>query len=313
MSKFTLAVYDDSPVYVNRFLAFIKSTLNLPFQVIGFTSPYTLESFLSGNVVNILLLSVKDATESDNAGVYQDYYANSSIKRIVMLGEQQELENQTDYIFKYQSMRSICEKLLLIYRSTPGTAQAAQAGVNILGVYTLQAPEKRIRFALSLSKSASLLPPVLFIEPDRFSGLAELLGEASGKTLSDAIFTYITAPAELSRTLQGAVISDGGVDILSGLAGLDDMAEIDSFKWSDFINALADAGGYSSIVLDIPDSLPDLEACFNLCGKIYLCGGADGDPLSECRRREFSRYFESRGRGDVLKKLRVADAKKAEE
>ena len=320
MSAFTLAICDDSPDYVSRFLTYVKSTRLLPFKVIGFTNPKPLEDYLSGGVVNILLLSGTFSTP--DSFIHPEPFQGNNAKNInliVRLGEQQNFENSTDCIYKYQSMRAICEKLLVIYRDLAGENEAFKtSGPEVYGVFSHFSSAERILLALSLSK-ARPDERTLFLDADPFAGFSALGASDEAGGFSDLIFSYRSDPSGLKNTLLNASFCAHETDIVFGLSDPADCREISSDEWPLFLKALSKEGGYSSIILGLSQVMFPPEDFMDLCSNVYVCS-REGDlslydgngilnSINNAVGAEMLRYFEKISRPDLQGRLIKTDMK----
>jgi len=120
MSGYVLAVFDDSPDYINRFLMYFNNKKDLPFEIMGFTNSAALDEYLSGGTVDILLLSrdcydryqmeiIKESEEDTRAGLMK---GPDSVKEIVILGEQQDMNAEPKVLDRFRSMRLLEKDLM---------------------------------------------------------------------------------------------------------------------------------------------------------------------------------------------------------
>ena len=317
MSRFVLAVYDSSPDYINHFLTALKGTGNLPFEITGFTSPSALGKFVSGAVVNILLLSLsgEEAEETE----INKILCHENIKKAVYLGEQPEKKNDTGYICKYQSIHGIAADLLRIWNACGCETSGQSIQAEIYGVYSLENPDDRICLSLDLARSLSRTGRVLYIETERFSGLKDQEGNEASGNLSDIIYLYKTNPAKLGQTLPGIITHLYGVDIITGSNAPEDFDETEPTTWPDIFQTLASEGGYETLVVGISDSFRNIELIFSLCCSVYLLvppecenrGNTFSGSLSSQRMKEFNLFFEGNERSDILKKIIPIDMNQA--
>lgn len=317
MDHFVLAVYDSSPDYINLFLAALRSTKDLPFEVTGFTSPSALGKYVSGAVVNILLLSLSgDETEETEIN---KILCHENIKKTVYLGEQPGGYADTDHIYKYQSIRSVISELLRIWNECGYNTAVQNIRTDIYGVYSLENTSGRICLALDLARSLNCTGHALYIETERFSGLKEQADNDAPGNLSDIIYLYKTDPARLPQMLPNTVSHIYGTDVITGSAAPEDLDEAGPDTWADIFQALASTGGYDTFVMGISDSFRNIEAVFSLCRSIYLLvpaavegsGGSRSSSLALRRMKEFDLFFAKNERGDILEKIITIDTARA--
>lgn len=306
MSRFILAVCDDSPGYVNRFLASLKNTGSLPFEAIGFTSPSALGEYVSGAVVNILLLSRSFGNRTEETELTR-IIRHENIKKVVYLGEQQESSDNGDCIYRYQPLHCIVSDICEIWQQYAGTAAAADTHTEIYGVYSLGSVNERIGLVLDTARALSREGNILCMETERFSGLTLREEDMPAGNLSDILYLYKTNPSRMRAAIPGAVRQIAGADVIAGTNAAEDLDELDPSAREDFLGLLACEGGYDALVIGISDSLHCLEHILELCKTIYFPQPAEPDRLTSMRLKEFDLYFARKGRDDILEKLVPAD------
>ena len=204
MARKTVAVYDSSEGYINRFLEYLSGKTNLWFEAAGFHDIAALENYLTENKVDVLLFSMEELVEEteDKEEQYEKLIAHENVKEVVYFGERRNSKSRFRHIGKYQSMESILSELKEIVFS--GEEQRKlQAGerrtqsAELVGIYTPAIDRTTAAAVLKLAEALSAKRQVLLIDLERFSLIPYMTGMGEGHSLSDLIYFYKTSPVRL--------------------------------------------------------------------------------------------------------------------
>ena len=306
MSGPVLAVFDDSPDYVNRFLEYAGERRDLPFEVHGFTQMDALEKYVASHGSCILLISAEEAFERDEEQTLEERVEKLVLKmgeRCIYLGERRNSSSTVKHICKYQSANKILDELTAFCREKAFCTEDADpaAEADVTGIYLPVYSEAYLEKILLAANNAAEGKRTLFISLRRFSGLERRLGGCIGAGLSDVIYYYKVNKGMMKEAIEREKFRMNAVDVLTCSSNLEDLDEIED--WPAFLKALAVAGGYQKIILDMGEAMRNLEEAFDMCSGIYIPHlGSEED---EKWMSELKMFFLERGREDLLEKVNV--------
>lgn len=313
MSRYICAVLADSPDYVNRFLMYFKLNRNPSFEVIGFTSQKALGDYLSDSMVDILLLSRDFEYKNNKLTKREEEPATgltlhlANVKRIVFLGEQQDLSSIPGQINCFRSMKEISQDIAeIVSELKSGEDRLSEKPPDIYSLYSMTRSQDPAEFAERLAGAFPEDSHVLYMDLDTFSGLAIRLGAPVISAMSDCVFSYLSDRDLFRDTLTSSIRSRGRISILCAPVCLKDLDEISSLGWSDFLNQTAWIGGFDKIIINISDSCRDMPGIFGISREIYIFDNGQSNEYTQSRAAAFHRYFESRGRTDITERFRKA-------
>lgn len=301
MFRTQIAVYDENQSYVDRFISYSKKRLGMRREIAGFTDVDALINYLKENKIKVLLLSEEGINKEQEAEkINEKIIETKNVEKLVYLGQSKNIHGKFLHINKYQSMNKILTEVeeLLGEKEIENDEESV---AEIYGIYSPCMSAQIKKFAFGICENLAQNKKVLYINLERFSGIVTKLGISKDSSISNLIYFYKTNPRKLRESLDETKIRQGGFDILTAPLDMADIDEIELEEWKKFINALAIAGDYKAVVIDMYEAFNNLEPIFAMCKKIYipLFGGAD----EKEKVYEFKEYFEIRNRQDLLKKI----------
>ncbi len=290
MTGFTLAVFDNDPEYIKRFLSFAESN-DSGFDVIGFTDLYALGEYLSNNEIAVLLFSAENLNERDISE--KCLLDHKNIRRVINFAGMQDPAVSEYFICKYQSMPKILAEVTNICDDLC-TAPAASPGNDCIvhGVYCSSSLSLKNRFVFSFADRMSA-GRCLYIESENFSGLRGFLNIPDNKGLSEVIYCLKTTPARISDVLEMSVFRFKNIDILASPVFPDDLKVPEPSEWQELLAKILQEHKYSEILIDLTNPLQGFECLIPFCDEICLIRfheGHSADQLEDHKIREFSSY-----------------------
>lgn len=305
MNTYTLAVYGDSPDYIHRFLSYCREHDTF-FDVSGFTDPQALLDHVRNCGIDILLLP--------ETGTIKEILQNTPepIKKIVYLGEQQNLDPSANVINMYQPMSAILEDLKLAASSLGPQLSPVSSDIDITGIYVLDGEGSASDLVTLLSESHDLKGRrMLYIDLDRFSGFSFQHDLSPAGSLSDLIYYYISGTGISAELIRDHCKQTGNIYYLAPPVNGGDPDELPSAKWLPFIKTIAEAGSFSKVIINLRSYCRDMIRMFSICNTVYLFSdfyptASVGEPSSDkrsFRARAFHDYFLLNERSDILLRL----------
>lgn len=334
MAKRILAVYDPCQVYLERFVRFVSEQGELGYKAQGYTDLCILVEQLQENRIDAVLLALDDnckAVLQENRALMDGFNRFGGI--VLFMGRQQGssewkqflteagYEGEVRYINRFQSVPEILHfiQMCILENSDPSAVQDPGGPLFLAGMYSPTDKTSHPREAAAILKEWK---KVLYISLEQFSGFTSFLAKGCG-TLSDILYCYKTSPGKLPQQLMQVTGHGYGMDILTAPDDLADLEVLSEKEWPEFLRAVARAGDYQYIFLDMSMfewKLIDMVLSY---GNLYI-PALPYDPSEtfrsvlvrkteqsrECRRKdaakmeEFRRYFIQRGMEEELKKIR---------
>ena len=183
---------------------------------------------------------------------------------------------------------------------------------NTFTVKTLKAPgslktkvgKKKVK--LTFAKASGATKYEIYRSTKKNKGFKKI-ATVSGNTYKDKkvkrkkIYYYKVNKGMMKEAIEREKFRMNAVDVLTCSSNLEDLDEIED--WPAFLKALAVAGGYQKIILDMGEAMRNLEEAFDMCSGIYIPHlGSEED---EKWMSELKMFFLERGREDLLEKVNV--------
>lgn len=315
MAKKTVAVYDGSEGYIQRLMEYLNRKNDLWFEVKGFNDTAALEAFLDLHKVEILLFSMEELVEEekDLEERYDRFIHHENVKEFIYFGERRNSRSQIRHISKYQSVEGILAELRDAVFSKEEqkdmvSQKAGQKRADLTCVYAPSGDSDMISIALKLSEMLSPQMRVLLIDMERFSLLPFFAGIEEGGSLSDLIYYYKTNPQRMRECLNESRRRYNNVDILLAPEDMEDLNELAEEKWPDFIQRIAESGGYDSVLVYMGEAFRNPEYLFDDCDVIYITMPEENNAKYKVSR--FANYWVEKGRKDILDKAHLISVKR---
>lgn len=292
MKKRIFAICDLEEAYVVRLADYLNSKRMLPYQVMAFTNLESLGQFTQENEIEILLISTDAMT---------DAVKSMQVKRVIILseGEEPELDREFPVIGKYQDSDSIARQVL---RCTGEEhAQEMPKDCRVIAVWSPVARCGKTLFALTLAYLAGEEGRSVYMNLEEYSGFEPLFRCTYRSDLADLLHASKEDSGQLARMLSSCVQTFGGMDIVPPAFFPEDIRDVGSREWTDFIAATARAGEYRTIVLDIGSHMPDMADLLERCERCYL--PALPDVVSRSKLNQFEKNMEALGKQELLSSM----------
>ena len=164
-SKKIFAICDLEESYVVRLADYLNRRKMVPFEVQAFTNLTSLLDYSQDNHIEILLISTE---------AMSDEVKRLDVSRTIILydGEELNLEERENCVYKYQATDCIAREVMNLYTGGSGALKFSlqQAGCEVLGVYSPVARCGKTMFALTLGEILSETEKTLYLDPLSESG-----------------------------------------------------------------------------------------------------------------------------------------------
>ena len=289
MKKKIFAICDLEEAYVVRLADYLNTKGLMPYQVLAFTNLDSLGQYAEDNEIEILLISSDAMTDRVKA---------MRVKRVIILadGEEPGLDREQPVISKYQDSESIARQVM--HYAGESALQEIPEHCRILGVWSPVGRCGKTLFALTLAALAAEEGRTLYLSMEGYSGFEPLLRTSYRADTADLLYASKDRTQNLAVALDASVQSYGNLDILPPAFFPEDVRDIGSREWMDFIADIAAAGDYRTIVLDIGSQQQDVMELLDKCEKCYL--PVLSDPVSRAKISQFEKNMEALDRQDLL-------------
>lgn len=267
MKQKVMAICDTEEGYAFRMAEYMLEKVRLPYTLHLFTAVTELERFAGKEEIAVLLIAEKALR------LLREEYIRQQATQIFVLQESEGKEwEDLHYISKFQSPEKVVE---LMFESVAGlegwdTRQTVQeTETKMIGIYS---PVKRClqtSFALSLGQILSKEHRVLYLNLETYSGFGGLLNREYAADMLDLMYYLQSAPEKLALRLPATVQSVGGLDYIPPAQNTLALQEVTGGRWLEFCRAVAAAGQYEYVILDLDEGINGLFELLKSCRKIY--------------------------------------------
>ena len=181
-SKKIFAICDLEESYVVRLADYLNRRKMVPFEVQAFTNLTSLLDYSQDNHIEILLISTE---------AMSDEVKRLDVSRTIILydGEELNLEERENCVYKYQATDCIAREVMNLYTGGSGALKFSlqQAGCEVLGVYSPVARCGKTMFALTLGEILSETEKTLYLNLEDYSGFESLFATSYQSDITDFV------------------------------------------------------------------------------------------------------------------------------
>lgn len=287
MEKPILAIFDSEEKYTYGLMEFFSSKSNLPFQIHVFTEKDKFFQYSQKEEMEYLLLSEH---------MYQREVETLNIPHIVILSESRECLNQTlPHIYKYQSCENIYKEFLAYYSNSIGETQrmvrSNRREMKIIGIYTPVGRSLQTTFSLSLGQLLAKQSKVLYLNFERYSGMATMLRRDFQEDVSDLMYYFQCAKEKLTFRLESIVEHINGLDFIPPVEIFQNLMGIQGQQWLELFHEVGKSSEYDFLLLDLSDGLVDLWEILRGCSVVYTITRRDGIAMAKMEQYEKALQF----------------------
>jgi len=171
------------------------------------------------------------------------------------------------------------------FRSLPSACE-------LIGIYSPVGRCGKTGFALTLGEILAEKKRTIYLNLERYSGLKDMdVIQEGGGDINDLIYFYRLDENSLVFRLSSLIRSFLNLDYIAPALAGEDVMSVNGSEWSCIISALAAAGEYEAVVLDLGVSLEDAVYLMSICDRVYM--PVLDDRVSAAKTAQF---FEAAGR-----------------
>lgn len=280
-------IFDTDEQYGKRLMCAISRHKNLPFGVQLFTRADEMEIYLEHHTADMMVVSETCCEYG------AEKLCEKQAKKMLVLTEEQKTagENKSGNtaevreIYKYQPADSILREIIQFL----GGKEQKQEDVELIGVYSPVYEPLRSAFALSLTQVMAESGRTLYCNLEAFSGLEEVLAAQDRENLSDMIYYYRNAGAEVTEQMKQMIVSLPGFDYIAPVEFAQDISSMQTQELTEFFLKIAKECGYQKVVLEISSAVASQWKMIFACSRVYM--PVRQDYISVRKVQAFEKYL----------------------
>ena len=259
MKNLEVALCDTCEDYIVKFASYLMENMEASIHI--FT---TSESFFADEGDYDICIMTKEFDE------VSQFRPKGKTGRKYFLTEEQEEESE-DYIFKYQSIDCILERIneLKEKKNLGASIKKSDSKSKLIGVYSPVSHELQLPFAMALGQAHRTKGKVLFLDLEEISILPNLVGNSCERNLLDLLYEINTNTTKIN--LDAYAKSFLGFDYIEPFVNPNEIAEIDSDVWSHFFEMLLKSD-YDAIVVLFGKAISGFAGLIEMLDKLYVLG-----------------------------------------
>lgn len=311
MKKEILALYDSDEVYCSRLSEYLRSHLNLGFEIHSFTDISILNSFSLLQDISLLIISETGLVSLQNQSDEVRY------KNIIvideMLSEPMVAEDMGDYgscriehVSKFRSASVIADKVMSFvtderngFKSLFATGGAER--LKVIGFYTPISRCGQTTLALRCGVELAKKGKAVFLSFESYSSLLMMLGQERSEDITDLLYRAECRSEDLCIFLEKIKINHQGLDIIAPAGTAAQIRELDADKIRNLIRLLNTQAGYEYVILDLSEFPEGFFDILQLCDRVFSI--VKGSTADVYRFERFSRILAASDYEEVLAKL----------
>ncbi len=272
MKKNILVICDSDERYLNRLDGFLRNSLRIPFEIVGFTTTANLSGF-TGKEDSLLIISDTMLDKS----VAKDF------KNILVLDESPTHFNEDEAIFgaddghnikhtsKFQSSEQIAESVIDMCLKVPelsaaGIRKPNKHKMRIIGFYTPNRDVCQTDISFEFANALAKKEKVLFFTNDAYCPDIDFRCLSENDNLSDIMYYARCDNNRFGFYLEKAVKKKRSVRILpSPYISIIDCTGADYIK---LLRKIEESGIFETVVMDLYDPFANMFQVFKMCDAI---------------------------------------------
>lgn len=288
-----LIIMDDDKEYVDRLLSAIFKKNNINYNIMSLESIDELRKICL-NPNDVMLVSENYKIDIENLiGDYKniEVYYLSSNKNI----------NESNYIYKYQSITSILDAILKQFNYKDSVINAD----NKTNLTVIFSPEGLGSTTDLIMKSINKDIKTLYINLTSLPG-NELLYSVDGTDLIELLYYSNYSEITFSQ-IRECIIDIDGVDILLTGNHTLEYSQISENDWINLINKIREINYYEKIIIEIDASICCFVKMLEMASKIYVALAYD----SLIKRQRLEKILLLRGYKNLVERILYIDDKQS--
>lgn len=287
MKEKVCCIYSSDEVFAVKLADYINCRHLLPLQVVVYTQEEAIINSTKSCEIELLIVDGEDKKE----------WPKSLSETVVYLNEGYEDTNAS--IARYQSADKLVKKIMA-HMTGFENRMVGNKRAKLGCIYSPASKCFKTTLALSLGLWSAKKGKSLFINLEQFAGLNNVLSPEAGG-LSQALYYFKAS----NREALGKIISCTGellgMEYFYPVTCGEDIGELDSKEFIEFINLLVESERYDYIWIDVGNVYGNPWRLMEVCDRVFLT-----EPLDYIDRRKVTQmenYLMASGRGELLSRF----------
>lgn len=274
--------------YVMLLSAYMNNSGLFKYKIDAFTKAEAIEDCSTNREVMFIVVSEE----------LVDSVKNIESQVVIKLTENRE----DDGVFKYQEADSLIRDIKACLAETviSTSDNDYKSDYRIIGVYSPAGKTFKTSLALSLGLIFGQKQKTLYLNLEEFSGLTGILPD-SRAGLSEALYYYVAKGKSGAAKILTMTRNEMGMDYLSPAICPDDIADTEASLFMDFVEEIASAGKYRTVILDVGSLIKYPVRILERCSTIYI--PEPYDCMGKRKTQDFDGYLCASGREDLINKI----------
>lgn len=282
MNKKILAILDREERFAKGLTEYLMSKENLPFRIHMFTDINRFYEYNANQEIECLLIA---------QNMYSEEIKKTNIPHIIVLGENGVILDSTlHHINKYQSVEMIYKQILSYYSEASNESMSilrtSERRLKVIAIYTPIGRCLQTTFAITLGQILAKEYKTLYLNFERYSGLANLLKKEFSSDIADLMYYFECAKEKLSVRIETLVDKMGDLEFIPPVNLFGNLCGIKGSEWIDLFREMEKCTEYEYLILDLSDGIPELCEVLKDADVVYTLTKQDRIALSKMRQYE---------------------------
>ena len=297
MKEKILAIVNRDKVYADRLASYLESQETIPLYPHVFVNADECKKYIEQHPVEMILV------DQEQKEAFRQH-----TKRVMLLSEDKLVTKKEEfvYVYKYQRAdRLVCSLLEWYVQSLSGSTgwKYNMAEKKIVGIYSPVNRCGKTTFGLLYSRMLARKQKVLFMNLEPFSGLSGRFDFHEDGNLSDVLYYIKERKETIFHYIQTAVEKRDGLYILPPVLVQSDIGALEEEDWNWFFSELVGKSDYDVIVVELSNSMRDMQVGFQECSKLLVPSLRDYS--SAVKIEELKKYLEKTGQQKCLSVMEI--------
>ncbi|BBF44553.1 MinD family ATPase from ParA/SOJ subfamily [Lachnospiraceae bacterium KM106-2] len=266
MRKNLFAVFDHDIAYAKSFVHYLLKYKKINKEVILFTSLEQLMKYMEESYIEVLLISERAV----------QLLPENNVKQIIILSEdQKQEEGELLYIYKYQSVEMIIERLDkmlkdILESSIREDRMETVTNTKVFGIYSPSGGALCVTVGLALAKAISEEKRILLLDCETFSGFPIERNYTDYYSMSDLIYYAKNKKEEIWKLVKEKLYCMENIDVLIPVQHYKDLLEVTQEDITFFMKQISTDSMYDLIFICIDFYTDFTKRLLDHCSKVFI-------------------------------------------
>ena len=294
MGRKVLVICDSEPMYAKGLMEYICLNGETALQVRVFSDAGQLFQYGRKHEIDLLLM--------------EDQYPEEMRKKIpakrrfllVREAGKQPAAQETA-VWKYQAADRILHQLMQAeqeVQTVQPVKKKREGPGRLIGIYSPVHRIGKTKFALDLAEQMGQEEPVLYLNLEEYSGMEYCVPIREKADLGDLLYYAKQEQESFGLRLGGMVCQMSGIDYIQPMRVTRDLRKVKSNEWKELFGLVLEKGIYSTVILDLGESIQGLFELLGICDTVYTL--YTDDPGARAKLAQYSENLRQLGYEEIL-------------